>query len=317
MTPEIHNALPPTSDPAVRCSVLLECKIQTALERISSAIAATKPIAVFGLFSGGHDSVSATTIASLHPSFTSAVHINTGIGVARTRQYVRETAALKGWPLKEYEAAKNVDAKGTPDPQIYRDIVLKHGFPGAHAHQMMYASLKERCLRMLQRDWKASGNRKHPRRVMYISGCRSDESRRRMANTKELQVDGQRIWCAPIHDWTKCDTSALMELHGIPRNPVVDLIHKSGECLCGAFATRGELEELKLWPETREAYDQIISLQNEVLAAGLPWGWEDEPPEWYQEKKRGQCFMVNYDQHLCWSCNTRRVALHSNDKVSD
>ncbi len=285
------------------CNDLLECKIQTALKRISSAIEATKPIAVFGLFSGGHDSVSATAIASLHPRFTSAIHINTGIGVARTRQYVRETSATKGWPLKEYEAATNVNAKGKPDPQIYRALVLKYGFPGPDGHGMMYARLKERCLRMLQREWKASGRKKAPRRVMYISGCRSDESERRMANTEEVQVDGQRIWCAPIHDWTKCDTSALMQYLSIERNPIVDLIHKSGECLCGAFAQPGELEELKLWPETRPAYDEIKSLQLEVLAAGFPWGWEDAPPRWFQEKKRGQGFMLNYDQHLCWSCN--------------
>ncbi len=312
-------------EPAIRLlasSDLLERKIQTALERVSSAIHATKPIAVFGLFSGGHDSVTATTIASLHPSFTSAVHINTGIGIARTRQYVRETAALKSWPLAEYEAAKNVNAKGKPDPQIYRTIVLKHGFPGAFAHRMMYVCLKERCLRMLQREWKASGRKNRPRRVMYISGARSDESVRRMANTKELQVDGQRIWCAPIHDWSKADCHAVMEHFCVPRNPVVDLIHKSGECLCGAFAAKGELEELKLWPETRAAYDEITALQVEVIAAGLPWGWEDAPPDWYQEKKAGQSFLMNYDQHLCWSCNKahellKASALRSNDKLTD
>lgn len=288
---------------------LLERKANIALARITAAIARTKPIAVFGLFSGGHDSATATTIASLHPRFTSAVHINTGIGIARTRQYVRETAALKGWKLTEYEAAKNVNGKGQPDPQIYRDLVLKWGFPGPDGHGMMYARLKERCLRMLQREWKASGRQTCPRRVMYISGCRSEESMRRMANTKEVQIDKQRIWCAPIHDWSKSDCEALMERHSVPRNPVVDIIHKSGECLCGAYAQEGELEELKHHPETRDAYDEIIALQAEVIAAGLPWGWEDAPPDWYQEKKRGQCFLLNYDQHLCWSCNKAHEAL--------
>lgn len=288
---------------SVHSGVLLERKIQTALKRISDAITATEPIAVFGLFSGGHDSVTATTIASLHHRFKCAVHINTGIGIERTRQYVRETSALKGWLLMEYEAARNVNAKGKLDPQIYRNLVLKHGFPGPDAHRFMYHRLKERCLARLERDWKASGNKKHPRRVMYISGCRSDESERRMSTTKEVTISGRRIWVSPIHDWSKCDCHALMEAYSVPRNPIVDLIHKSGECLCGAFAHKGELEELALWPETRPAYDHIIALQAEVIAAGFPWGWEDGPPDWYQEKKRGQCFMMNYDQHLCWSCN--------------
>lgn len=169
----------------------------------------------------------------------------------------------------------------------------------------MYVKLKERCLDMLERKWKASGSR----RLLYISGCRSQESQRRMANTNEVQISGRRVWCAPIHDWTTSDTNELMEYDNIPRNPVVDLIHKSGECLCGAFAKRGELEELRLWPETRDAYNEIIALQAEVVAAGFPWGWEDYPPDWYQEKKRGQTFLLNYDQHLCWSCNKRHEAV--------
>jgi len=288
----------------------LELKVKIALSRITAAIEATKPIAVFGLFSGGHDSVTATTIASLHPSFTCAVHINTGIGIRRTRQYVLETAILKGWRLKEYKAVDNVNSKGQPDPQIYRTLVLNHGFPGPNSHRYMYHRLKERALAMLEREYKASARKPNrnaigspPRRVMYISGCRSDESDRRMGTTKEVTISGRRIWVSPIHDWSKSDCHALMEAYSVPRNPIVDLIHKSGECLCGAFAHKGELEELKLWPETRPAYDHIIALQAEVLAAGFPWGWEDAPPEWYQEKKQGQCFMVDYDQHLCWSCN--------------
>ena len=282
----------------------IESKISLAIARIDSAVQQFKPVAVFGLFSGGHDSVTATKIASLHGSFTSAVHINTGIGIKRTRQYVRETAAQQNWPLKEYSAADNVNADGEPDPQIYYDIVMEHGFPGPSSHRMMYARLKERCLRMLQRDWQCTAKASSPRRVLFISGARSEESTRRMANTHEVQEDGQRIWVAPIHDWTKLECGKLMQYFRIPRNPVVDLIHKSGECLCGAFAQPGELAELNQWDETRDAYNEIMALQKEVLAAGLPWGWEDSPPDWFQEKKAGQEFLFDYDQpqSLCWSC---------------
>lgn len=293
-------------------------KAQKALARLGRAIIRTKPVAVFGLFSGGHDSVCATTIAAMFREFEGAVHINTGVGVARTRQYVRETCFNRRWRLREYEATKCVSAKGKPAPQIYRDFVLRYGFPGPDGHGMMYARLKERCLRMLQREWKCSASVKHPRRVLYVSGCRSDESDRRMANTDEVQIDGQRIWCAPIHDWTKLDTTVFMEHMGIPRNPIVDLIHKSGECLCGAFAKPGELAELALWPETRPAYDEIVALEKEVRAAGFPWGWEDAPPKWFQERKRGQQFLLDYDsdapQHLCWSCNKRALADRRRDE---
>ena len=89
-------------------------------------------------------------------------------------------------------------------------------------------------------------------------------------------MDGRRIWCAPIHDWTKLDTTDLIAHAGLSRNPVVDLIHKSGECLCGAYAKRGELEELAQWPETRPAYDRIKALEAEVKDR-FPWGWEGQP----------------------------------------
>jgi len=36
----------------------------------------------------------------------------------------------------------------------------------------------------------------------------------------------------------------FMADNNLKRNEVVDLIHKSGECLCGAFAKPGELKRL-------------------------------------------------------------------------
>src|SRR4029077_14780455 len=93
-----------------------------------------KPRAVFGLFSGGHDSLTCTHIASLVPAFTAAAHINTGIGVDETRDFVRDTWRDRGWNLLEYKAAENPRADGTPDPQDYRAIVRKFGFPGPGSH---------------------------------------------------------------------------------------------------------------------------------------------------------------------------------------
>ncbi len=297
------------------CAHRMTDKTQIALSRIFVAANVHQPIAVFGLFSGGHDSVTATAIASMYPKFTAALHINTGFGVQRTREYVYETAKARGWNLLEKRAVDNINAEGNPDPQVYRELVLKYGFPGPNGHGMMYARLKERCLRGLQRDFLASPER----RVMYISGCRSGESIRRMAHTEEVQIDGQRIWVAPIHDWSASDCSEFMEQQQIARNPVVDLIHKSGECLCGAFAEKGELQELALWPETQPMYREIVTLEAEVRAEGFPWGWEDGPPDWWLEKKRGQEFLLDYDsdapQHLCWSCNKRGSVKPPNERA--
>jgi len=283
-------------------------KQQQALACLSGVVDQYKPKAVFGLFSGGHDSLTATYIASLHPRFTAAVHINTGIGIEATREFVRNTCAKRNWPLLEYKAVENTDGEGNPDPQIYEDMVMEQGFPGPFLHTKMYNRLKERQLRRVERDHQATPQEP----VMYVSGMRSQESLKRMRHTMAYQPEGRRVWVAPIHDFTKDDCGEVIKAAGLEFNPVVLHTGKSGECLCGAYAHPGELAELKFWEETRPAYDRIIELEKKVRAAGFPWGWAEAPPAWWSEKKAGQTFMLEYDtdspQHLCWSCNKREEA---------
>lgn len=280
-------------------------KTQTAVEIVNEAVDRFRPKAVFGLFSGGHDSLTATYIASLHPAFTAAVHINTGIGIEATREFVRKTCTKRNWKLLEYKATENKDADGKPDPQVYEELVLECGFPGAFMHNKMYNRLKERQLRRLERDYKATPDEP----VLYVSGVRSQESVRRMRHTEIFQPEGRRVWVAPIHDFTKDDCGDVIKDAGLEFNPVVLHTGKSGECLCGAYAHPGELEEMRFWVETKPAYERIKALEQKVRAAGFPWGWEENPPKWWGEKKRGQTFMLEYDsdtpQHLCWSCNKR------------
>ena len=59
------------------------------------AIRRYKPVAVFGMFSGGHDSICAVHMAAQRPEFTAAVHINTGIGIEQTREFVRRRAGAR------------------------------------------------------------------------------------------------------------------------------------------------------------------------------------------------------------------------------
>lgn len=272
-------------------------KIDIAIARISNAIALHQPIATFALFSGGHDSLTALLIGETSGQMTAAVHINTGIGVPATREFVRQTCVARGCPLIEKRATENKFATGEPDPQIYEEIVREWGFPGPGGHGLIYARLKERALRILERESGANCRSKNKKRIMYISGCRSDESTRRMANTQELQVDGRRIWCSPIHDWTKLDCSLALEAFKTPRNPVVDLIHKSGECLCGAFANsdrENELEELNLWDLTRPAYLEIKRLEA-IVKPLHGWGWGERPP-----KKQKTC--ASAPGMLCQGC---------------
>lgn len=281
-------------------------KLQQAIERVNAAIAEYKPIAVFGLFSGGNDSLPATFIASQSSQFDGVVHINTGIGVEATRDFVRQTCADRGWKLLEYKAMENTRADGTPDPMDYEAMCLGNGFPGPGVHFMVYAKLKERQLARLERDIQASPAAP----VLYVTGARSDESVRRMGTVESLKRVGRRVWVAAIHDWTKQDCAGLRGYAGLVQNPVCEIIGMSGECLCGCFKREGELEILRGWPLTHPAWLQITDLQRRVREAGFPWGWGEEAPEWFQERKAGQRFFFDMESDdlspvempLCHNC---------------
>lgn len=119
---------------------------------LSDAIECHDPSHVFGMFSGGHDSLCATYLASQVDRFTGAAHMNTGVGIEETRKFVRDTCRDQGWSLYEYHAT---------DPS-YDELVLEKGFPrGGHSHNSMLWYLKQKQWnRMVQehkREWRATG----------------------------------------------------------------------------------------------------------------------------------------------------------------
>ncbi len=258
---------------------------------VDRAIEKYNPSHMFAMFSGGHDSYCATHLISQHPLFTGVCHINTGIGIEQTRQFVRDRCKEHNWKLSEYRATEYVNGKGKLSPQCYRDLVLKWGFPGPPVHQLMYIRLKEKALRHFIRNHKTH----HRDKILLVTGIRKQESKRRMGKAKEIVQDGAIVWACPIFDWTKDQVNQYMTDNNLPHNEVVDILHMSGECLCGAFAHEGELAMIEtFFPEEGKI---IRDLEKEVREAGFPWGWEDRPPEWYLEHKKGQMLMP-----LCFDC---------------
>ena len=70
---------------------MIQEKTQQAFDAIASAIEEHDPIKVYVLVSGGNDSTVAASVAALSGArLDGIVHINTGIGVEQTREYVRE-----------------------------------------------------------------------------------------------------------------------------------------------------------------------------------------------------------------------------------
>jgi len=255
---------------------------------IDRAVNEHNPSEVFGLFSGGHDSLCACHIAAQHPSFSGCVHINTGIGIEQTRQFVRDTCAEQGWPLREYHPTEK-----------YEDICIKHGFPGPAGHRYMYIKLKERCLRQLLRDTRDPENRR--RKIAFICGTRrAESSRRKMGMSGEIKTGQPNpsprvVWVSPIIDWVSEDKRLYMEKHKLRANQVTDTLCMSGECLCGAFAKENELEEIRrFYPDAAAEIDRISLL---VKEAGEHHVWGTRPGK-----------RVHPDQlelPLCFSCEAQ------------
>jgi 3'-phosphoadenosine 5'-phosphosulfate sulfotransferase (PAPS reductase)/FAD synthetase len=248
--------------------------------------------ATVGLFSGGNDST--TLCHVMLPRITHLAHANTTIGVEETRQFVRDTAATWGIPLLEYSSANESDH--------YRSLVLDQGFPGPGHHFKMYQRLKERALRRVKKDLLTEPSM----RIVFLAGRRRTESARR-AEVPALEREGRVVWVSPMVNWTKLDLNTYRLMAGdIPVNRVTELIHMSGECLCGSFAHAGELDEIAEWfPSVAEeirSLEREIAERDDIPEPRKTWGWGtnyDGP--------------VNRSGPLCSSCDFRYQQLSLED----
>jgi 3'-phosphoadenosine 5'-phosphosulfate sulfotransferase (PAPS reductase)/FAD synthetase len=225
---------------------------------------------VWSLFSGGDDSLATAIVTSRAASFRGCLHIDTGIGIPETQEYVIEACRAQGWPLKIYRA-KDCG-------QDYAALAVQFGFPGPAAHFRMYVRLKERALDAFIREHKTHWHD----RIVLSTGARASESDRRMGHVERVRRDGAKLWANPLAHWSKLDCVDTIEAARIERNPVVLLLHKSGECLCGSFAQPNELNEIALWyPKIAE---HIRSIEAAVKTAGQrACVWGQRPP---RERKR-------------------------------
>ncbi len=259
---------------------------QEEADVITRAVAEHSPSSVWALFSGGHDSLCSTHVAAQHPSFSGVVHVNTGIGIEETREFVRETCREHGWPLKEYH----------PDKKTYEMLVAEKGMPrGPQSHNTMYYWLKQRQIRRLVADHKQGTFD----RVGLVTGIRVKESGRRMESTISVPVrrNGAQLWINPILTWTKPDCNAYIEAHGLERNHVSDVLHRSGECLCGALADHTEIMMIDQFYPAAGA--EIHRLEDVARRRGLACKWAYAPPAAYPSQEQ-------FDLELCTSCEAAR-----------
>lgn len=269
--------------------------IQASREIIDQAITQYKPVQIALMFSGGHDSLTSTHMAATYLKELGrdfiVYHGNTGIGIPETREFVYQTVKKYGWKFYEGHAKENT----------YKDQVTKYGFPGPTktAHQIMYRLLKERPIRKFVTHHCKSTT--HAREnVLLITGIRQSESRIRMGYKDLISKDNSRVWVNPNFSWSEEDVEKYINENELDRNPVKETICISGECLCGAFAGKEELAEIKEhYPNT---YEEIEQLHQLAIANGHQWGWASGPTEWRKDQKKSKQMKM----FICVGCEDKR-----------
>lgn len=240
--------------------------MKTPEQIISDAIETYKPIKIALLFSGGHDSLVSTHACSmiLQKMNTDFVvyHGDTTIGIPETQQYVKEICKKYGWKLVIRKPPKRTD--------YYDELIKRFGFPGPtkQSHQIMYRRLKERAInKFVTHECKSSPHTRET--VILFTGIRKQESRIRMGYINETSKENSKVWSNPIFWWSKIQCEKYMVENNLPRNPVKDRICISGECLCGAFAGKEELAEIRAaYPDVAKKLDELHELAKKTAFPG-------------------------------------------------
>jgi 3'-phosphoadenosine 5'-phosphosulfate sulfotransferase (PAPS reductase)/FAD synthetase len=223
------------------------------------------------LFSGGNDSLAVAHRCRDH--YDTLVWVDTGTAVPGVAEFVAEAAEWLEKPLRVYQAPQGAYRRivlGGVDPKTGNDKEPL-GFPGPMQHTRCYVNLKEAALESMLRDFKKGHER--TARVLALTGIRRSESLRRKSRA-ELTKRGSLVFCNPIIDWSALDLTRYRVEQNFIESDVAALLHRSGECNCGAYATKGEREMLRsLWPEWFE--ERIGSIEREAEERGLEcavWG---------------------------------------------
>jgi 3'-phosphoadenosine 5'-phosphosulfate sulfotransferase (PAPS reductase)/FAD synthetase len=256
---------------------------QSALWNFAGALAEHDPRHVYCLFSGGDDSIVTThLIRQVYPAATVA-HIDTGTGFPEVRRHVVETCRRYGWPLRIIGHEQH---RG----KTFEQWTKENGMPGPSGHSFVYEHLKQRAIEQLRREAKEGWWD----RVLFVTGVYASESTRRAEiHSTVTHRKGATVMNNPCLHWDDMDFARYRRQMSLPRNPVSEVVGKSGECLCGAYSSKGELDRIRLVsPDVADWIEQV-----EEEAKGR-WGYEDDGPTKTEKmEEAGQLSMP-----LCTDC---------------
>jgi 3'-phosphoadenosine 5'-phosphosulfate sulfotransferase (PAPS reductase)/FAD synthetase len=319
--PDMLTKRPPKAVDGEHEARTLDEAIARSLEILDEALATYPIVGTYWLSSGGNDSAIVGHL--LRGRYDAVLHVNTGTGIPETTEYVRDVAAAWGdalhvlHPKNSYADLVLGKVIASTGPNAGKRAVWK-GFPGPAGHKVMYRHLKDEPLMRFRKS--VVGDQGRTRKVIYLGGMRWAETDRRFRNAEAIDQDGAIVWTSPLVHWTDAHMREYRARHrcqqdhehaehrlcfdgALPLNEVTEHIHMSGECLCGAYAKPGELEEIEFfYPETAA---KLRALEEQVRAADIPaCRWGQKPPGETNASPVGR---------LCSSC----VAIPGQDDLVD
>ena len=268
--------------------------LESSREIINRAIVDYQPYAIVIMFSGGHDSLAAYHIARLlNVPLTHFLHGITGTGIKETTTFARKIGERSGLIYLEANA-KNA----------FEEYVMRKGFfgIGIQAHEFAYHILKRTHFRHQLSKYIRQGRK--GRKILLINGARKQESKnRKLSMINPIKIDGPNIWVNIINDLLAIERNEF--LLDYERNPVYDILHRSGECICGTMQNQETRKEVTYWYPYWGGW--LDDLEKRACEHGFCWKWgEDLPPAIRAQKKferelsAGQLFMP-----MCQSCVAR------------
>ena len=174
------------------------------------------------------------------------VHVDTGVMVPMTEEYVRKVADLYGWPLTvlkpEVDYWKYAARYGTPSPR------------------------RRWCCKYLKLKPISDFIRRLPPQRAELLGFRADEVERRRRIPQVRYRKKTKSWVyLPIRDWTMRDVLNYIRKHGLPDPPHYRLGLRE-TCLCGVFAHKKE------WMIIKAHFPDLFQKFVELEKHRLKWG---------------------------------------------
>lgn len=254
---------------------------------------------VWGLCSGGKDSMTACYIAHKYRPLNGIVTVDTTIGVFKVVNGKKIYVALEA--AKKFADLLGIQHIIIKPKKSFKEYVQKYGMPHPGQHNAVYRELKWKPMVKFVRSRKGPKGEYYD--VVFISGVRILESKKRFISAKPTQVDPtvkRMRFVAPIIYWDTETVIKFIQEKQFPKSDSYNTLHLSGDCLCGAYAEKGESELISLfYPECGRYIAECEKQANKDHKGKNGWG--NNTPMIHALEQ------TDLEDFICADCSTGRI----------